>query len=449
MRPKPHKLMSEQSRINNSLPMIPAMSIAIVLLATTSAEALQPLDAFLDAAREGNMDRREAEASAARLQAEARRAWSRLLPSVSAEARYTRNQIESVARLPSEDGTFRESVLSPRDQRDAEIRVELPLVDVERWLQIARADHAKDAGDARREATVLEVERQVALAYYQLVAAEALRAASERTLAAAEQNLATVEERQRAGFAGEVDVKRALAEVERDRQSLANAQLAIELSRRALRTLSGLEPALGAPSESEGDRSGVGELASWESELEEVPVLRAAKAEVESAESTKTAAYAAFLPGISARGSERFTNATGFGGESPTWSISVVAEWRLDAGLFPSIDAAGYELDAAQAREERTRRASRDRVHEAWHRAKTEEAKARAAKAQLEASRLGAALAKERYEAGTATLLDVIVAERDAYGAEVGLIQAGADLDYSRALLAISAGRSISERRLP
>ena len=51
--------------------------------------------------------------------------------------------------------------------------------------------------------------------------------------------------------------------------------------------------------------------------------------------------------------------------------------------------------------------------------------------------------AAERYRAGTATLLDVIIAQRDSFSAEIAQIQSDSDLAYARASLRITAGRSL------
>jgi outer membrane protein TolC len=75
--------------------------------------------------------------------------------------------------------------------------------------------------------------------------------------------------------------------------------------------------------------------------------------------------------------------------------------------------------------------------------------KARSARAGLDASKLAVSIAKQRYEAGTATFLDVVTAERDAFQAEVTRIQVDADLAFARADLRIAGGSSIEDSRTP
>jgi outer membrane protein TolC len=52
--------------------------------------------------------------------------------------------------------------------------------------------------------------------------------------------------------------------------------------------------------------------------------------------------------------------------------------------------------------------------------------------------------ARQRYQAGTATQLDLLQAQRDAFNADVARIQADADLVNARAQLRLSAGERLS-----
>lgn len=74
-------------------------------------------------------------------------------------------------------------------------------------------------------------------------------------------------------------------------------------------------------------------------------------------------------------------------------------------------------------------------------------ARSRSARAQAEVSAHASQLARERYEAGTATQLDLLQAQRDAFAADAARIQADADLVNSRAQLRLAAGRSIVDGR--
>ena len=69
------------------------------------------------------------------------------------------------------------------------------------------------------------------------------------------------------------------------------------------------------------------------------------------------------------------------------------------------------------------------------------------ARAEQEASEHAAEVARARYDAGTATHLELLEAERDAFAAEVSRVQAEADLAYARFALHLAAGHLDGVRR--
>jgi outer membrane protein TolC len=127
--------------------------------------------------------------------------------------------------------------------------------------------------------------------------------------------------------------------------------------------------------------------------------------------------------------------------------LSVSADWAFDGTTIANIRARDAAAEVARARADRARDVARDQIHAAFHRARAEVVKTKAARAQLDASILAASLSRERYTAGTATLLDVITADRDAFAAEVALIRADADRSYARVLLELAVGRSQTRRK--
>ena len=130
----------------------------------------------------------------------------------------------------------------------------------------------------------------------------------------------------------------------------------------------------------------------------------------------------------------------GFGGHKVAWALALTASWRLDLVGINGARAAGAAADVAKTREDKARQSTRDKVHDAWQQVRAQIAKSRAARAQAKASTHAAQLAGESYAAGAATQLDLIQAQRDAFGAEVARIQADADLVYARANLRLQAG---------
>lgn len=423
---------------------LPAFVVVAVWGAPSVAVGLEPLQAFLDAGKEHNFDNREVRLLAERQAQETWVAWSRLLPVIDARLVYTRNQYEGRLRIPDGAGGFNERVVSAQDQTDAFLELSLPLIDLGKWAQIAAAKDGEAAAQARAEATALEVQKQIARVYYQVLAAEALSAAASNNVKSAEENQRYVEQRAAAGFANEVDVKRASAEVERNRQALADAHYLVETSRRLLSTTSGMNGSPGAPP-LEVDLAEPQPLERWLApEAPAHPTVAAARAEADAADARTTAATALLLPTISAQAMERFTNAAGFV-ESPYYTLSATARWHLDLGAIPGRSSVARDAEAAWVKAERAERAVQDAIFSDWHQVEAQRQKSKAARAELEASRLAAGLIKQRFEAGTAHWLDVILAERDLFSAEVTRVRSDADLAFARVSLALSAGQPLPD----
>jgi len=74
-------------------------------------------------------------------------------------------------------------------------------------------------------------------------------------------------------------------------------------------------------------------------------------------------------------------------------------------------------------------------------------AKSRSARAQTLAANRAFEQARQKYSEGSATQLEVVQAQRDAFGAELTRIQSDADLAYARALLRLDAGHPLAETK--
>jgi outer membrane protein TolC len=444
-------LMSEPSITNKRhQPRSRALGAAIgaaAWLTATDAAALQPLGDFLAMARARSHDNREAVATTTQRREEADQAWGKLLPALTLGGAYTRNQYASEVSLPQGQGQPGRAVtITPINQWELSAQVGLPIVDVGSWKRLSSARATAEATEVRGQATRLEVERQVARSYYQLVGSDALVEASRRALEAAEGTRELARQRQDAGLASDLDLDRALAEVESRRQQLADAELGSLTARRSLETLSGLAPAT-TPATGlrlDDDLRAEAPLDSW-GEGEQGPQVRAARLESQAASRSAQAAQAALYPTLSLSASERYTNAIGFG-QTPSYLVGLTLSLRVDVSSIHGARAQEAAAEVARVREDRTRASTRDSIYTAWHQIRAQVAKSRSSRAQLAAATRAAGVARQRYAAGTATLLDVLVADRDAFSAEVARVQADADLAFARVQLRVSAGRSIAGR---
>jgi outer membrane protein TolC len=410
------------------------------VLAPHSAQALQPLDEFLKASRARSplvLQSRALETSAeATASAESRRLW----PSLTARAGYTRNEHASEARIPDGQGGFREATITPQDQLEAVLSLDVPLVDVAQWRRVGAASEGTQAARARAIDTTDGILRRVARAWHQVAAGEAVKAAATRSLAVAEKNLVQAEARLQAGTANELEQQRAVAEVARARQSLVEAERAADLARRTLQSLTGVTPAAGG-ADAEVPLEDPAPLPAEAGAR--VPAVQAAEAARRQAEGQASAANAVVLPTLAANLSERITNATGFSGENTAYTAGVTLTWRLDGASFAQADAQSAAARAQAHGATQTALEAQDRAYDAWLTVRSQVARVRAAMAEAAATKRAAELARTRFDNGASTQLEAVQAERDAFQAEVGAIQARADLAYARLDLSLALGEEV------
>jgi outer membrane protein TolC len=431
-------------RAGLGLPLLAALGSWLGLHSTAIAQ--QPLSDFLRSVREGGaLDVREAsiERDGAGSRVDERRA--RLLPSLGASASYTRNQYAAVAQFPtgsSPSGApiLGQAIITPEDALDARFTLTVPLLDVSAWSSFFAAEDSAQAATERLADRVRTVEASVITKYYAHVASRAVLSAAERTLTSADENLAYIRARYEAGLASELDEVRAHADRERAAQKVADAELEVALSARALFVASGLEPE-GTPVEL-GDDALEEEprLEEWVRVAGELPSVRAARREARAASWAQDSAWQTLLPTISATATERLTNATGFNGQSSIWALGVSAAWQLDFGAPAARASREHDSQLTEVRLARTTMDAQTDVHESWHRVRALLARLRSARVAEEASARGAEVARARYQAGTGTQLEQSQAERDLFEARVARIQAEADLRVARLALRVRAG---------
>jgi outer membrane protein TolC len=320
----------------------------------------------------------------------------------------------------------------------------MPLLDIGTWVRGAAIKPSVAATEESIKARQLDVQRQVARTYYQFGGAAAFIDSAERNLKVAEDNLTLVKARREGGVASELDVARAAAQLESSKQSLVGAQLQLALAKRALRSLSGIEPNEGIIA-FDGNLENEAPLENWEGRSQKnlIPALRAAELGTIAQKRNATGFYLAFIPTVVGMVQEHISNVTGFVGKHDTYLAQLTANWTLDLTTFFTAREQSAQAAIMQAREDRTRLQVLDSIHQSWQQVKSYIANTRAAEAQAKAAALALQIARDRYEGGAATQLEVVQAERDAFVAEVSLIQDRGDLAYSRIELRLFSGQSI------
>ncbi|HEY0469429.1 MAG TPA: TolC family protein [Polyangiaceae bacterium] len=410
---------------------------ATLLFVSGQAHATQPLETFLEAARTTNYDVREQIATVEQRNWEKESVLGRLLPSASARGVYTRNQYAAVIPGSFTGGTA--LTITPQDQFDLFLQLDVPLVDLSNFQRLGQARHLAKASSHQLELSQNDVQRLVARAYYAYVGGAALVQAAERSQKIAEDNLAFVTTRHQIGVATELDRERARANLEQSKQDRAQAELIGITAGRNLETVSGIAPTpvVEYPAD---DLHPEAPLAEWLSN-KDTPSDRIQAELARAATAGKKAAAYALLPTLSANAQERITNATGFTGRTSAYTLQGMLSWRLDYSAYSTAQAQASAADVQKVRAERARRGVEDDIFDAFERVRTGIVKSASARAQAEAALRAEELALARYQSGALTQLDVTQSQRDAFQAQASRIQADADLLYSRVALRLAAGK--------
>lgn len=411
------------------------------LLLPSRAEALQPLSEFLRGAEERSPAGAEARATLQQREAEEMAVTSRLLPSLSIWGTYSHNQYQREFVFP---GSTEPQAFLQMNQLDAAIVLTVPLVNVAVWKERATSQALLDLARANEAAVQQDVDRQVVLAYYRLLGSAAVRQAAERNLTIARDNAQLVAERRAAGMTTELDVKRSQADVSRAEQDVESARLAEQIATRSLATLSGVPPQR-VESFPEDDLRPEAPLARFTKSAETAPAMTAAKAATEAAQQQADGSTSTWYPTLTGTAQERFTNATALVGHEAYYSLQLTAAWNFDFGKLYTPTAQRASATAAQARETQRQDQVDDAVFAAWSQVRSGIKKARSARAQADAADAALELARQQYEVGVITQIEVLAAQQAAFAGDVARIQTDTDLAYARAYLRILSGTKLGE----
>jgi outer membrane protein TolC len=412
---------------------------------------LQPLDAFIKAAKQRNDSNRQASALKISDQEQLKAATGKLLPSLSAQGTYTRNQFHADFVIPGAAGTPETRLtFLPTNQLDGAITINVPIIDLENYARRTVALQTVRATTAAYDATQQSTDKQVAQAYYGLVGQQRVYDASVRSLEVIQRAESITRDRLEAGVASPLELERSLADTARAQQSVTDAALQVALAERLLETISMLAPE-GQAKLIVDDLHQEQPLAHWmgEADIEALPHVVAAGARAQASLAGLRAARYGYVPTLAAKAQEKFTNLTGLnGGHAAVWSVSASLAWNLDFTLTPLRRAQAAQVESDLAAQHQVTRQTQDNLFEDWHRIRAGIDKCRAARQESRASALAASLSLEQYAVGSDTQLDVLQATKEAFAADVKSIQADSDLIYQRALLRIDAGRPLVSQEI-
>jgi outer membrane protein TolC len=402
-----------------------------------------PLDAALAELDRQSLTIMQVRGRADEARALERQSASALLPSLSAQGTYLRNNLGAQVITP----TGNHLVIQPIESFIATGSARVAILIPNAWYDLAQARDAARAAEASAEATRLQVRTGFAQAAYASIAAEEVVVASERAVESASELTRSAQRRVVAGTAASLDVLRAQAEQVRRESDLAAARANVSRSRLGLGVLLGR----GAPVRvvvPEVPDALLGEAGVPPGDLEKEalarrPELAAVRAQVEAAEAGILSAELRIAPQLSASGAIFASNTPYPTGDTRGWRATVDLTFALyDGGFrYGKRRQAEAQRDQALASGEAERLAVLEEVQDGVLDLDVARERLRLADIQRRLADDAASSARRSFEAGVASSLDVIDANDRLYQADIGLADARARVAQARLALLGALGR--------
>jgi outer membrane protein TolC len=420
--------------------------IATVLLAEPGPPVLT-LDEALSALDERSLAILGARARAEEASALARQAAAPLLPSLTANGSWTKNNDEARIALgnlpfwPPAAPRPPEIIMQPGEQLSGSASLRVPIVVPSGWWDLSAALGAARAAGATADAARLQIRTAFVQAVHLAAAAEEVIVAGERAVESATAFERSAARRVAAGTAPPLDSLRAQTERIRRESDLAKARADLGRAQLSLGVLLGGEGPVRVPAPPA--TPGAPDPAPLlEGALARRPELAAARAQAGAAESQVDAAWARLAPQLTGTLSAFASDVPYVTGERQGWRASLDLTWALyDGGLrYGKRRQASAQLAGARAAAEGVRLQILQEVQDGARDVTVATERLRLAEQQRKLAADAAASATRSFEAGVASSLDVIDANDRLYQADVGLADARARLGVARAGLQRAAG---------
>ena len=388
------------------------------------------LKTVIEQALANNRDLRVAVANIAAARAQYHVQRAALFPTISAQAAATLAQepasVVAGGAVPGFTGAFDEHVYSLTAGTSA---YELDLFGKIRDLTRAQQDRYF-ATQAARDATQISLVSEVAADYLTIGADRALLGIAQDTLKSGAQSLAVTEQRLKAGVATGLDVSEAQTLVQQARFDVARLTTLVAQDRNAL------DLVVGAPVTDDLLPTGVGDAtvvlerlpaAVNSGVLLERPDVLEAEDQLRAANANIGAARAAFFPDIELTGSGGLTSlalSALFQGASGTWAFApTITQTLFDAGANRgNLELAKAQRDAGVATYEKAIQTAFREVADALAQRGTIDEELAAQQALTDASDNALRLSSARYQRGSDTYLNVLIAQRTLYAARQTLV---------------------------
>jgi outer membrane protein TolC len=280
-----------------------------------------------------------------------------------------------------------------------------------------------------------------------VIAAEAARRAADAGLAAAAEDLARAERRRDAGMATDADVLSLQVHIADVRQRSIQARGDAAVARAELNRVMGApidrEVQLAEPAIVQSDE-GAPDLGALLAEADAArPELRRAAVSEQLAAAGRRQARAAFVPQVAAQAGVDLSG-TNFSDRASTWLVGAELRWTFSTGgaELAQLKAAAEAGNRARAEHEDIRAAVHVEVASAVRRLESARARHAAGRAAIDQARESQRIVRDRFDAGMASVNDVLRASTAALDAESNNAAALVDAIVSEAMLRKALGRT-------
>jgi outer membrane protein TolC len=355
-------------------------------------------------------------------------AWASIFPSLGVGVQYTLADQPTVVSFDMGTDVFgpaEEIVVRQQHVAQLQVTARQPLFNGQSIPMIRLSHTSRELS----RLTVEQVRRQIVLAvaqaFYAIVSAGRTVELLDRHLALAQEHVAAARARLEAQAGLAIDVARAELQVESTRSQRENALLGFQNARDALALLLGMQPdELPRLVEPGPLRSEVGSSEELvEQALAERLDLRAAERQVRIAELDLDTVWMSFLPSLNLSWALNYTLSElgGFGDRRYTWNLVAIASFPLfDGGVRTGqVRDRRARLEQARLNAESLERSSAVQVRQAFRAWRTAITTLEISGRQLQLATEAHRLARAAYEAGAASNLEVVDAQRSLVSAEV------------------------------
>ncbi len=390
------------------------------------------LEQVLEEVREQNEEWEITESRIAQARAARREAWAALLPSLSVSGNVTRygREIE-----------FGGEQVRPQYDWGASGRASIAIFDGRSYPLLSRSGRLLEASEAlskwRRRSVVFEATQS----FYLLAAAEEQVAIAERAIELRQAQLDRAQALVEAKLAIQLDVERARTQLLEAEQDLLEARAQLGDAADSLASLMAIEPEetlraqVGdgdledAPVEQPPDQPRV-------ADLEQRADFRAVEHQIEAVEQSERAVLWSLLPLLELRADAQAGPESAFSRpDGYTWSLTLQASWLLyDGGArYAQMDQLEEQVREERLSYQRELRQAQVGIRQALRRWKSAAASVDVARQQIQAARAAHESARERFDQGLGTNLEVIEAADTLFRAETALNQRRLDAQVAAA----------------